>query len=217
VKRLGVTFALTLGLTLTTVGGTTAGVESQSSPAASRIIDRTLVCTPFALYGGVRDLDVVASPRGDKLLRGTVYAISVGYIGVSSGPDASGSDLVIARSHTQERYQQQPQAPGVYVNARRCSRVRTMVPLSPRGLPGPPVRFSTEGKCSLRGRVLVRLRAALQSPTSWLPAAPPYVGARREVVEATVAVRRESTRRPIALIQLGRSGTTKLWTAPACS
>ena len=164
-----------------------------------------------------RDLDVVASPRGDKFLRGTVYAISVGYIGVSSGPDASGSDLVIARSHTQERYQQQPQAPGVYVNARRCSRVRTMVPLSPRGLPGPPVRFSTEGKCSLLGRVLVRVRAVLQSPTSWLPAAPPYVGARRDVVEATVAVRRERTRRPLALIQLGRSGTTKLWTAPACS
>jgi hypothetical protein len=183
----------------------------------TRIVDRTFVCTPYALYGGTRDLDVVTSPRNGPLLVGTVRAVSVGYIGVSSGAGVPSSDLVIVRARTQERFQQQPQAPGVYANAGRCSRVRTTVRLSPRGLPGPPVRFGTNGECAVRGRVLVRVRAVLQSPTSWLPAVPPYVGARKDVLEATVAVRSERTRRPIALIQLGRSGTTKLWTSPGCS
>jgi len=195
-----------------------AAVASAQVEAATptRVVDRTLVCTPYALYGGVRDLDLVTSPRDGPLLVGTVRAVSVGYIGVSSGAGVPTSDLVIVRRRTQERFQQQPQAPGVYANVGRCSRARERVPLSSRGLPGPPVRFGTQEECGVRGRVLVRVRAVLQSPTSWLPAAPPYVGARKDVVEATLAVRSERTRRPIALIQLGREGTTKLWTSAGC-
>jgi hypothetical protein len=64
--------------------------------------------------------------------------------------------------------------------------------------------------------VLVRVRAVLQSPTSWLPAVAPYAGARKDVLEATIAVRSERARRPIAFVQLGRAGTTKLWTSAGC-
>lgn len=198
------------------VAAVVASAEVGAS-APSRIVDRTLVCTPVQIGGGVRDLDVVTSPRNGPLLVGTVRAVSVGYIGVFSGAHVPDADLVVVRARTQERYQQQPQPPGVYANFRRCSRARATVPLSPRGLPGPATRFGTKGECSVRGRVLMRVRAVLQSPTSWLPAAAPYAGARKDVVEATIAIRSERTRRPIALIQLGRAGTTKLWTAPGCA
>ena len=184
--------------------------------APSRIVDRTLVCTPFTLHGGLRDLDVITSPRGGPLLRGTVRAISVGYIAVGSGPGSS-ADLVLVRASPQERYQQQTQAPGVYSNARRCSRTQASVPLSSRGLAGPPVRYATSDDCSVRGRVLVRVRAVLESPTSWLGTRGPYAGARKNVLEGTIAIRSERTRRPLALLQLDRSGKTKHWTAAACS
>jgi hypothetical protein len=184
--------------------------------APSRIVDRTLVCTPFALYGGMRDLDVITSPRGGPLLRGTVRAISVGYISVGSGPGSS-ADLVVVRASPQERYQQQTQAPGVYANARRCSRTQMSVPLSPRGLAGPPVRYATSDDCGVRGRVLVRVRALLESPTSWLGSSGPYAGARKDVLEGTIAIRSERTRRPLALLQLDRSGKTKLWTSAECA
>jgi hypothetical protein len=191
-------------------------LPSVGSGAPARVVDRTFVCTPSALYGGVGDLDLISSPRDGPLLRGTVRAISTGYIGIGSGADAQASDLVTVRARTQERYQQEPQAPGVYMNARRCTRARSAIPLRPQGLPGPPVRFGSAPACPIRGRVLIRVRASLESPTSWLPSAPPYAGVRKNVVEATLAVRSERTRKPIGFIQLARSGTTKLWAAPGC-
>jgi hypothetical protein len=203
---------------LTAVGAAAVvAFADDGATAPSRIVDRTLVCTPVQLGGGVRDLNVVTSPRNGPLLVGTVRAVSVGYIGVFSGAHVPDADLVVVRARTQERYQQQPQPPGVYANFRRCSRARATISLSPRGLPGPPVEFGTHGECGVRGRVLVRVRAVLQSPTSWLPAVAPYAGARKDVLSATIALRSERTRRPIALIQLGRSGTTRLWTSAGCS
>jgi hypothetical protein len=191
--------------------------DQTQTVTASRIIDRTFRCTPFSLGGGVRDLEVISSPRDRPLLRGTVRATSTGYIGIASGPDTSASDLVIVRARTQERYQQRPQAPGVYANTRRCTRVRRAVSLSPRGLPGPPVRYETDPRCSVRGRVLIRVHATLESAASWLPATPTSAGARKNVVEASIAVRTERTDRPLGLIEINRSGETKLWASANCT
>jgi hypothetical protein len=44
-----------------------------------------------------------------------------------------------------------------------------------------------------------------------------YDGARRQVVEAAVAVRSERTGKPVAFVELGRAGKTRLWTSPGCS
>jgi hypothetical protein len=184
--------------------------------APSRIVDRTLVCTPFALSAGLRDVDVITSPRGGPLLRGTVRADSVGYIALGSGAGSS-ADLVLVRARPQERYQQQPQAPGVYANTRRCSRAKASLPLSPRGLAGSPVKYASSDECGVRGRVLVRVRAVLESPTSWLGASGPYAGARKNVLEGMIAIRSERTRRPLAVLQLDRSGETKLWTSASCT
>jgi hypothetical protein len=109
-----------------------------------------------------------------------------------------------------------PFPPGAYADARRCAAARVSVPLSAKGLPGPPVRFDQEADCEVRGRILVRLRAVLEAPTPWRPAQAPYVGARRNVVEAKIAVRSDRTRRPLALLELDRAGKTRLWVSPAC-
>jgi hypothetical protein len=187
--------------------------------ASSRIVDRTFRCTLAPLYGGLRELNIAANPRGSLGNGGSSMDVSPGYIGLGSGPGTRAfDDLVFARSRLEERVvaPSAPWPPGVYADARRCTPARVSVPLSAKGLPGPPVKFGTDADCELRGRVLVRIRAVLEAPTSWRPADRPHVGARRNVVDAKIAVRSERTRRPIGLLELDRVGMTRLWAASHC-
>jgi hypothetical protein len=184
-----------------------------SAGAPSRIIDRTFRCATAALGGGLRDLDVTANPP----LHDPYFNYrSPAYIGVSSGPDTLDADLVYVRARAGQPYGGRTFPPGVYANARTCSPARSPVPLSPKGLPGPPVQWRKQTQCRLRGRILVRVRAVLESAASWLPTGELYGGARMNVIEAALAVRTEPGRRPVVLIQVGRSGKTKLWTGPSC-
>jgi hypothetical protein len=195
-----------------------AAVPGEGAP--SRVVDRTFRCAVAPLYGGIRELDVTAKPKGSLGNGGRSDDVSPGYVSVGSGP-ASGAfdDLVFARTRLEERgvAPGDPFPPGVYVDVRRCGAVRISVPLSAKGFPGPPVRFDTDADCEIRGRVLVRLRAVLEGPTLWGRAARPYFGARRNVVEATIAIRSERTRRPIALLALDSAGETRLWVSSTCS
>jgi hypothetical protein len=202
---------LLLAATVTWVAAT----EAASTPP--RIVDRTFRCTSAVLYGGVRQLDVTASPRGSLGAGGRSDDVSPGYISVGSGA-ARGvfDDLVFARSRSETRRASTPFPPGVYADTRRCAAARASLPLSSKGLPGPPIRFDREADCEVRGRVLVRVRAVLEAPTAWQPATPPVAGARRNVLEATIAVRSERTRRPLALLKLDGAGATRLWLASGC-
>jgi hypothetical protein len=193
-------------------------ITAEAGTGASRVVDRTFRCLPEVLYPGVRQLDVTSSPRGSLGAGGRSDDVSPGYISVGSGA-ARGvfDDLVFARSRSEVRHAATTFPPGVYVDARRCVRARVALPLSSKGLPGPPVRFATDADCELRGRVVLRVRALLEAPAAWRPATPPWAGARRDVVEATIAVRSERTRRPLALLALDRAGETRLWTASHCS
>jgi hypothetical protein len=186
--------------------------------ASAPVVDRTFRCTLAPLYRGLGQLDVTAKPHGAHGRSPFTRDISTGYIGVGSGPAVGReSDLVNASSRLEVRTSNPPLPPGVFANARRCISARASFPLSAKGLPGPPVRFDTDADCEIRGRVLVRVRAVLEAPTSWRAAEPPYVGARRNVLAATIAVRSERTRRPIGLLTLDRAGETRLWAAPHCS
>jgi len=91
------------------------------------------------------------------------------------------------------------------------------MPLSSKGLPGPPIRWSKELDCSLRGRVLVRVRAVLDAPTKWRRADRSYVGARNPVTEARLAVRLQKTGKPIAYMELDAKGRTALWYSSTCT
>jgi hypothetical protein len=194
--------------------------ERSGGAAASRVVDRTLVCTLLAPLGDARDLDVVASPPiVDEFRNFRVPA----FIGVSSGRVLAGSvadrsNRVFVRAEP-NRFQAPGRSlpPGVYASTRSCSATRASVPLSSKGLPGPPVEFGKDVECQLRGRVLVRVRAVLRTSAAWRRVQGGYAGARANVVEASLAVRTQPGRRPVAFIQLGRTGKTKLWTVGSCS
>jgi hypothetical protein len=202
-------------LLLAAVVTSVAATEAASAPP--RIVDRTFRCTSALLYGGVRQLDVTTSPRGSQGAGGRSDDVSPGYISVGSGA-ARGvfDDLAFARARSEARRASTPFPPGVYADTRRCAAARASLPLSSKGLPGPPIRFAREADCEVRGRVLVRVRAVLEAPTAWQPTTPPMAGARRNVIEARIAVRSERTRRPLALLALDSTGGTRLWLASAC-
>jgi hypothetical protein len=189
------------------------GVPGQ---ATSRVVDRTFRCTPFALGDGLRGLEVVARPLGSKEFQNPNS--SPGFLGVSSGGFSATSDLVSVRADAWQRFRSRPRVPeGVYVHAVRCSAARASVRLSPAGLPGPPVQWSEDRECPLRGRVLVRVRAVLRSPAVWQRIDRTYLGARQAVVEAAVAVRSERTRKAIGFVELGPGGKTRLWVSGGCT
>ena len=178
-----------------------------------RTIDRTFRCVPVTL-GGLRSFDVHVIPHGTK--EQFLQEPSPGFAGVSSGPWAPRSELVSIRARAWQRYRATRSAPGLYASTRRCVSSSTSVALSARGLPGPPVRWRERATCSTGGRVLVRVRAVLESNAPWRQAGR-YVGARSNVVEAALAMRSGRTGKPIAYIELDRSGKTTFWHSSHCT
>jgi hypothetical protein len=195
-----------------------AAAAAPGEGAPSRVVDRTFRCTLAPLYDNLRELNVAANPRGSLGNGGTSSDVSPGYISLGSGPGTRAfDDFVFARSRVEERAAGAPWPPGVYASVERCVPARRSVPISAKGLPRPPVKFATDADCEVRGRVLVRVRAILETPSSWGPTGRPYVGARRNVVEAKIAVRSERTRRVIGLLELNRAGETRLWASSECT
>lgn len=182
------------------------------------IVDRTFVCTLESPLGASRDLDLIAAPTYVDRFRNFS---SPAFIGSSSGrvlagPVSDRANLVFVRaraSHVPGR----TLGPGVYANTESCSARNAVVALSPRGLPGPPVEFAQDAECALRGRVLVRVRARLQTSAAWRPFQEGYAGAQANVREAKLAVRSERTRKAIALMELGPAGKTRFWALSGCS
>lgn len=207
-------------LAAATVTAVAAMAAERGDGAPSRIVDRTLLCTLVAPLGGARELDVAASPTyNDNFRNFTVPAeIGVGSGRVLAGSVADRSNRVFVRARLDQlEGVGRSLPPGVYASTRSCSRTNASVPLSARGLPGPPVEFEKNLECKLGGRVLVRVRAVLHSSAAWRRLQGGYAGARASVVEAAVAVRTQRGRRPVAFIELDRTGKTKLWTVGSCS
>jgi hypothetical protein len=181
------------------------------SPSASRRIDRTFLCR--TAFGSV---DVVASPRGANDILGGRFTSS-GYARVTSGSHGDPlSDLVVAaRPGFRSPDIRFPAA--VYARSGRCLASRTAVPLTLTGLPGPPNEFLSQSECIVDGRVLVRVRALLSTPSTWRRVDGAFVGARGRLLEAELAVRDQRTRRPLVVVRVGRTGKTQLWSSPRCA
>jgi hypothetical protein len=193
-----------------------APLSEHAPSASSRVVDRTFRCTPAILAGGegLRDLNLISMPRGAHEFQNP--SPSPGYLGVESGGFNTTAALVAVRADAWERFRNRRVPEGVYASAARCTPTRTSVPLSSTGLAGPPIRWSEDTSCPISGRLLVRVRAVLQSTAPWQRIDGTYVGARRTVAEAKLAVRTERSRRPIALLELAKSGQTRLWTSSRC-
>jgi hypothetical protein len=195
----------------------TAGVATPVGRTAVTV-DRTFVCTLQAPLGASRDLDLVAAPLIVDRLRNFRSSAFIGSSSgrVLAGPVSDRANLVFVRarpSHLPGR----TLGPGVYANARSCTAKKATVALSPRGLPGPPVEFERNAECSLRGRVLGRVQARLQTSAAWRPFQDGYAGAQANVREAKLAVRSERTGKPIALMELRPAGKIRFWSVSGCS
>jgi len=191
--------------------------DAVATASAPGIIDRTFVCSPIA-YGGVGDLDVSANPsREDAFGRRFVASLDV-----RTGPSTLDSTLVLVRAAAQPKEPglaiPWPVAgrPGVYAHSRRCTSSRVSVRLSRKGLAGPPIAWQKDLDCSLRGRVLVRVRAVLESAAPWRRQDASYSGARKSVTEASLAVSSQASGKPIAYMELDAGKRTKLWYSPGC-
>ncbi|MDQ3379049.1 MAG: hypothetical protein M3546_01840 [Actinomycetota bacterium] len=185
--------------------------------APSRVVDRTFVCTPVA-YGGVRDLDLRASPTqtDPRTNPPTIPA----YLIARTGTSGWDTNLVFVRARVHARIGiTSPEAGpgGVYASARRCSLATTKMPLSAKGLAGPPTRYWSTKACPVAGRVLVRVRALLAAAAGWQRIDATFFGAEKRVVEASLAVRTERTGEPLAFMQLDEAGKTTLWSSPRCA
>ena len=203
--------ALTPIMAVAAAGPLAAGGVTAAPAATSRVVDRTFVCTPS--YGRVT---VVASPRGSSELQGARFTSS-GYARVTSGPSSDPlSDLVVvARPGLRNSSSRFPAA--VYASGRRCVASRSPVPLTRAGLPRAPVTWRSEAECTVRRRMLVRVRAVLSAPATWGRVGTAFAGVRGLVVEAELAVRDQVTGKPLAFVKLGRAGQTQLWSAPRCA
>ena len=198
--------ALAAAVFLTLAGAAFAGTN------AGRIVDRTFVCTPLATSGGLRDLDVNAAPPyqdSQTNVPATIY--------LKSGPYSPTEQLVAVRARAGLRFGSNQFRAGVYAHHFRCAATARSVPLSAKGLPGPPVVWQKEVDCQVRGRILVHVRAELESPSAWRSVGAPYAGAVGNVASAQMAVRSEQSGKPIGYATLGAGGKTKLWTAQSCA
>ncbi len=184
------------------------------SSAPSRIVDRTLVCKPVA-YGGVSDVDLMAGPPLT-----TRFGFHSAHLIVRTGTTLPNEDLVFVRAQQQPRLGGSPPFPGpagAYAHASRCAPSRATVQLSSAGLPGPPAQFAADRTCSIRGRIVVRVRATLAAPAEWRRSYEPFlVGARGRVEQASLVVRGARSGTLLAYMTVDRTGKTKFWSSTRC-
>jgi hypothetical protein len=212
-----------LGIALLLVTALALGTNASARPSGSRVIDRTFGCTPFAVQGALRATEINAAPVGAVEAYNPYnepydpsHELSPGFIGVASGGWEPGFEFVSIRAHRWRRFGSDYSAEGVYASTTRCASSRASMPLSANGLPSPPGRWAEQATCLGRGRVLIRVRAILQSAEQWQTQGDSSAGVRSNVVEAAVAVRSERTGKPLAYLELGRHGKTKLWYSANC-
>jgi predicted aconitase with swiveling domain len=151
-----------------------------------RVLDRTLVCAM-----GQGSVNVGASPDA---------GVTPGVVTVTG--NSTGGTFPFVSIDTDR---------GAYIDARHCRSTSIRVPLTPKGLPGPPAVTNTDAACPTPGRVLVRIRY------EYLPGphAKGYVGGRLR--SASLAVRLYKTKRPLAFAKLTLNGTrSQFFSAASC-
>ena len=198
---------------------------ANAEPAASRIVDRTLLCATTPL-GGVREVEVRAHSgirEGRSSWKQLPFAVvssgavgsrltalenSLAWItaGVPSGTTTMDTGFNLSWPHTSGT---------LALNRRSCRATATRIPLTSSGLQGGPAGvFGDDYDCSATRRVLVRVRAVLRSP-SQLHGAGRFVATVTPVREARLALRTGSGK-PLVYAHVLESGKSLLHTAPSC-
>ena len=200
-----------------------------SSASAPVVIDRTVACAP-TLVGGVHQVDTLA--RAGSGRRGAAWAspalASVRTTVSGSAFTAVDDNLVwvAAGVPSAEAEVLSVGLPGVSfpfrswgtlgVNARLCRTSAKRVPLSRKGLSGGPVSaFDDRWDCDGGRRVLIRVRATVQS-TARLGS---YRGFLRTTVpvESAKVVVATTAGKPLSYAEVSESGESRLFVAPRCT
>lgn len=207
---------LTLVCTCCAAASAAAGsTPAREAAGTLSTLDRTFSCRPDALAPGVRELDALAIPAGSSWTGARQERPSPGYLSLNTGGWKPGAELVAVRAKVWQRFGAAT-PPGVFTLSASCRAARGAVPLEPKGLDG-PTRWAESVSCLLPGRVIVRVRATLQSAAPWQRASQSQFGASRNVVAATLSVRKEKARTPFVVLKLDAKGRTTMWSSPDCN
>jgi hypothetical protein len=212
--QLGRVFAVALVLAVPAVGGTTASVGSESRPAVSRIIDRTVVCQMPAegFPDSIRFMTVSASPR-DLPQPGEARSPTdtPPMMGASNGPSAELRALIRTGADARERT-------GVVMLSRtNCAPTKLRVHLSTRGLRGGLTdRTGNAYRCDVPSMILLRVRAEFKRPAGFSPD-PRTAGAsvtRGQIATGYLAITTLRGRKPVAFASVNdTTGKARIFTA----
>jgi len=215
---------LSLTLSLGAVAATVLPDRAPSSAAQQgplvRVVDRTVSCMPGRAYDGTG-----AREFGLAITKRTRYSSTSAWSPASivldgGSPSSTLTKFLIVRGHESQYALNSPghDGPGhggVYLNVKSCVPSRKPVPLAARGIPGPAVRYDTGTGCTVRGRILVRVRATLTQPARWRAIPPVFEGVQRNVTAMAVAIREERTGRAVLFAE-ARATSSALWRGGMC-
>jgi hypothetical protein len=180
-----------------------AGWASQSGSAASRLVDRTVVCT----------IPKVGYPDGPRFMTVSALSERPALMGAANGPNFE-VRVSVSTGPTARK-----QTGSVTVNRRDCIDTSVHVPLSARGLRGGPAsRLGSSFKCDVPTRVLMRVRATFKRPTTWRPEPQPsfLTRASGQIATGYLAVASLRDRKPLAYAEVnGATGMARIYTLPS--
>ena len=201
--------------------------SSEASAPSVGAIDRTLLCAT-APTGGIYEIEARAhegireSPSQWKQLPFAVVG-SGGTAGRANSPALFDNSLVwisagraTATTTVDTEFMAVPLlALGTLAVKAGCRTTKTRVPLTAAGLQGGAASpFGDEVDCSSPRRVLLRVRAVLEAPTS-LRRRGTLLKTSAPVKEARLAVRTQAGK-PLVYAEVFESGKARLFTAPGC-
>jgi hypothetical protein len=188
-----------------------------AGPSASRVIDRTLLCTT-GIQAGVREVfvDAQSGLRSDTKPTAWKWLANVQ---VSTPGEATGSQQwVLAVISAGGPLETSPTGGGISVGAGRCKKARTQAPLTAKGLERQTMRgYSQQWVCVVPRRVVLHVHGTFKSPTSLKGNPFGYLSTLGATARsAALAVRSESGR-PLLLATVDESGAARLSAARSCT
>lgn len=215
--------ALALTAALAAAAASTATQRAGAEPAASRIVDRTLLCATRQ-NGGIHEIEAesFSGVRQNRKWVRLPFAV------ISTGETASNA-MVLENSLawiTSGRPDKDSQLGDYFfpvhaldfgtlaVNRRIC-RATKRIPVGSAGLRGGAAgQLGDSYDCQVPKRVVVRVRAVLESPGTLRPHGA-FLLTSAAVTEAKVVVRTQSGR-PLAYVSTAQAGRSTIYTGKGC-
>lgn len=198
--------------------------SAETGQAGSRLVDRTVSCSTAQL-GGVRQIEVRAHAgvresrsewrqlpfavvaTGNSASLAAALDNSFGWITAGSPSGTTTMDSFVSYPHSDGT---------IALNRQACRATSARVVFGTRGLTGGAAsQLRDDFDCVAPRRVIVRLRARLQSPTL-LSSTGRFLRTITPALEAQLAVRTPAGKR-LVYASTAASGKARVFTAPACT